>query len=342
MTLRPHAPRAYTLTEVVISSAILGVILLGLTSATRIVGKAMPGTTEGAGSVAAAASWVNTFADELAVAKSIAVAGPADIQFVVPDRNGDLADDTIRYTWSGVAGQPLTRTFNAGTAVTIVPNCRSFALTYDTAPVALPQTYSRSAETLIASWTLASSTTLLDIDSNTWRANYFVPTLPGNAVSWAVTRIEFGARKNSGVGGNTTIQLRTDRNGLPSTRVLASATYPESSLSSSVNVISVPLSQNAGLVPGQGMFIVWSSGGATMRILAQQSSTASSYLASSGNAGSTWSASGNSVIYNIYGTYVTPNAVAYRTAYTGVNYSIQSGQSTAAALSGRVRLYTQP
>ena len=51
--------------------------------------------------------------------------------FTVADRTGDSAADTIRYAWSGVAGDPLTRQINAGTAVTVAANVQSLQLSYD-------------------------------------------------------------------------------------------------------------------------------------------------------------------------------------------------------------------
>jgi hypothetical protein len=48
----------------------------------------------------------------------------------VPDRNNDGHPETICYSWGGTAGNALTRSYNGGTASTVVPNVCQFQLTY--------------------------------------------------------------------------------------------------------------------------------------------------------------------------------------------------------------------
>ena len=51
------------------------------------------------------------------------------VTFTVPDRTGDDAVETIRYSWSGTAGDPLLYQINGSTAVTIIANVQQFNLT---------------------------------------------------------------------------------------------------------------------------------------------------------------------------------------------------------------------
>jgi len=52
------------------------------------------------------------------------------LEFVVGDQDGDGAPETIRYAWSGVNGDPLTRTFNAQPAETVAADVYKFMLGY--------------------------------------------------------------------------------------------------------------------------------------------------------------------------------------------------------------------
>jgi len=53
----------------------------------------------------------------------------AAVTFTVPDRTGDGMTETIRYAWSGAAGDPLTYEFN-GSAVTLASGIQNFDLSY--------------------------------------------------------------------------------------------------------------------------------------------------------------------------------------------------------------------
>jgi hypothetical protein len=53
------------------------------------------------------------------------------ITVTVPDRtDANTNPETIRYAWSGVAGAPVTRSYNGGAAVSVVPSVQSFTLEY--------------------------------------------------------------------------------------------------------------------------------------------------------------------------------------------------------------------
>jgi len=50
--------------------------------------------------------------------------------FTVPDRDGDGDEETIRYAWSGTAGDPLTYQYNGGTVENLAEDVQHFELTY--------------------------------------------------------------------------------------------------------------------------------------------------------------------------------------------------------------------
>lgn len=122
-----------TLIEVLLSAAILAILMGGMASAVALASRAIPRSSANAsvaqvqGSIAEAMEQMDA---DLAVAKTITQLTPTAITMTVADRgHGAAGDETIRYSWTGVAGDPLTRTYNGGTAVTLLSGVKSFALT---------------------------------------------------------------------------------------------------------------------------------------------------------------------------------------------------------------------
>jgi hypothetical protein len=73
-------------------------------------------------------------ASELFAAQTITFRSATVVEFTVADRNvpPDNIPETIRYAWSGIAGQPLTRQYNNGVAGAVLDNVYQFDLRYDT------------------------------------------------------------------------------------------------------------------------------------------------------------------------------------------------------------------
>jgi len=119
-----------TLVEVVVAIAITSILLAGMASALLIASRAAdpvgPTNTVLATSMAA-----HDILGELRFAIAFTERTATAVEFTVADRNGDEAPETIRYAWSGTAGDPLTRQYNGGTAVNVVENVQEFQLDYD-------------------------------------------------------------------------------------------------------------------------------------------------------------------------------------------------------------------
>jgi hypothetical protein len=60
------------------------------------------------------------------------------IEFTVPDRDGDGQPETIRYAWSGVAGDPLTYEYNGSAPTAIAHDVQQFDLQTETRFMAAP------------------------------------------------------------------------------------------------------------------------------------------------------------------------------------------------------------
>src|ERR1051325_4118910 len=112
--------RGYTLIEMVLALGILAIILVAAESAVVLSAKAIP---DGRGPAAAAISGERAqdlMTSELMTAVGVTEQTANAITFTVPDRNGDSVAETIRYAWTGTAGDPLTRQYNGGNVVNVL------------------------------------------------------------------------------------------------------------------------------------------------------------------------------------------------------------------------------
>jgi Tfp pilus assembly protein FimT len=126
-----HARQGYTLLELTISLPLLTLLMLGMGSAIHIAARAVPSSSTPTSATVAAAATVDRLTGELNYATSVTVASPTSITFVTPDRTGDGAAETVRYSWSGTAGAPLLSSFNGLPDEVLLPNVHQFTLAYD-------------------------------------------------------------------------------------------------------------------------------------------------------------------------------------------------------------------
>lgn len=129
--------RGMTLVEVLVSAAILAILMGGMASAVVLTSRAVPTTsaTRSEAEVqASVARALDQMEADLLCAKTITELTATSITMTVADRgHGTAGDETIRYAWSGVVGDPLTRQYNSGTAMPIVEKVRSLVLSSTTA-----------------------------------------------------------------------------------------------------------------------------------------------------------------------------------------------------------------
>jgi type II secretory pathway component PulJ len=337
----------HTLFELVISLTICSVLLLAMQSIVVIASRAIPNGQTVPSLNVNGADVMQTISRDLMYATAISEMTSTAITFTVPDRNNDGAAETIRYAWSGTAGAPLTRRYNGGTVVNVLPSVQAFSLAYDKRAVQQPTTYTTSAETLLDSNTGIS---LLGGDSSVtstnWPAQFFTPTLPGNATSWAVTRVTISAKAGSS-GGQSLVQIRpVDSSNLPTSTVLDQQTMLSSNLTGSSAYQTFTFTNATGLSPSRGAAIVvmWSAGSTASAIHYLTSiSLSNEAMATTTNSGSSWS---NPLLsdlnFTAYGTYNTPNAPTYTYNLTNVRVSVQQNSDATTTLSTDARVLNEP
>lgn len=120
----------FTLIEIVVSAAIMTIIMGAMMSVMLIASRAV-NTADGANErTARARDVVDQITADLSLAEEFTERTDRAVAFTVPDRDADEQLETIRYAWSGVAGDPLTRQYNGGTEVTVAENVHRFNLAW--------------------------------------------------------------------------------------------------------------------------------------------------------------------------------------------------------------------
>jgi len=342
----------FTLIEMVVTVAIMSVIMLGLGSAMIIAGHAVPDAGNPIGAGIAGAQVTEQIATELQYATTINSYTSNAIEFRVADRDGNDVAETIRYAWSGTAGDPLTRQYNGASLVTVLDDVHEFHLDYDltTTTTETPQG-NESAETVLASYHSDYYQDGRDVEDDQWRGQYFLPSLPADAVSWKVTRVRFYAAVKGYATGQCKVQLQLPTAGaVPSGVVLEEKTLLESTLSSYYYTLQeFDFSNVTGLSPTQGLCLVfkWISGNEACQLLIRESGvpSASAGFMRSDDQGATWTEySDQSLLFWVYGTVTTGSTPHIESSYylDRVTLKLQQGDDTQAIVQTGVRVFNRP
>jgi prepilin-type N-terminal cleavage/methylation domain-containing protein len=262
------AARGMTLAELSVSLLIVSVLAVAMGSvlvlAARVVG--VSATHAGEAQIDEMVSFI---ADEHRFAGKVLERTPTSVAFTV-NRSGAAAPDTVRYAWSGVAGDPLTRQVNGGIPAVMVPDVRRFNLSYLTKStgVAAPvPDVEVPSDVLLFSHEAGTSSASLS--SLVWVGEHFLPNWAAIApagktvTEWRVTRVEFVAAR-SPTGINTTpwlVRLYKSVGTQPAAgSPLEEQRLPVSSLVASTTpawlLAPVVFSVNSGLKPTEGACVV--------------------------------------------------------------------------------------
>lgn len=128
--MRQSRTRGMTLVELVISLAVMTLVMGACGSAILLASRALTtGAALGAGAAQSGALALQVSID-LATAVTVTEDGPHAVTFTVADRDGDGNSESIRYWWSGTAGDEVQRQINGAAATVVARNVHRFDLTY--------------------------------------------------------------------------------------------------------------------------------------------------------------------------------------------------------------------
>ncbi len=128
----------YTLVEVVVASASSMLLLAGMGSSIFIASKAFDEGDSDATKSIAAGNVADEIMGEMQYATRFSERTPYAVTFNIPDRDGDGSEEKLRYAWSGVAGDPLTKELNGSAASVLLGEVTSLNFTYMTRAVIAP------------------------------------------------------------------------------------------------------------------------------------------------------------------------------------------------------------
>ena len=341
----------HTLIELVTALAIVGILVLGMASAVLMASRAVdPRNPQLAKHAAAEAA--ERLARELQFATAFNQRSGNAVTFVIPDRrsDGDTAPESVRYAWSGTAGDPLTREYNGSAPAAVIDDVREFALAYhlDTVTEQPSATQNESGETLLAGHVTSTNSDNYNITEKEWLAQYFQPSLPGDAVSWRVTRVLFRARTHGGTGGIAGVELRLPTaSNLPSNVILEQIPMYESRLTDWYLWREFTFTNVAGLSPGRGLCLVIScilKDSDLADVQFDKANNPGGYIRSN-DAGATWEPDNSrSMLYAVYGKVTTTSvpAAVTRTTLRGIGIRLRAGPNPATAVETAAPLFNAP
>jgi len=345
-----HQRSAFTLLELVAAIGISSILLVGLGSALTVVLRAnqMPDVIRDRldGSDALA-----DMADEARYAIHVTERSDTVFQFAVPDMDEDGLDDVIRYEWSGLPGDPLTRTFNFGAPVSIAENVQSFELSYllrqqDEQFTGLVD----SSEVKFIEYAGDVAKSQRDVSYGQWLGQYFHPDdfsetpLPPDTTSWQVTKVTLDNRNSWPLWGRSWIQLREATGGkTPTSLIYRQRLLWEFTLGGWANR-NYYFSNVPRMHPSQGMCLVvrWDAFGIPVSLT---SDTAAGGLLRSTDQGATFTYDpAQTLRYKIHGTYRTPGGLhtVTRKFISGIRASLQVGSSVDSTLHSSFPLINMP
>lgn len=304
----------FTLLEAVIGTAITAILAVAIGSAILIASHALPDSSSPVSRIVEAGQVADQIARELQYAVHITERSASGVTFTVADRDGDGSPEVIRYGWSGVSGDPLTRQYNHGAVVDVLEDVHQFELAYALKSVTeeYPGPVVQGTEQLLESYDGTVQLQDYQISKDNWIGQHFRPSLPAGAVSWRVTRVLFLAKREEPVPGQTLVQLRpADADKEPAAAVLEEMVMEESGLTGSYEWTQFSFGSVGGLLPGHGLCLVLRQIGpagysASIQFENDGSQGACGRLTTA-NAGATWQYGADKAMkYRVYGRAATP------------------------------------
>jgi hypothetical protein len=196
----------YSLVELAMTLPAIAVLTLGMSAAVLVSVRSIPQPGSLITANTEATRVLERLERDLRCATEILVRNPSEVQFRVPDRDNDGQPETIRYSWSGVAGDAVLRQFNSNPVETIFSQTANFRLEYGIESVTrevVQRNVETSPEVLLSSgpnWGVTPSIdVIMNINRNSWAACIFnlSPQIPLDLSRLRITRVEFLSRRNS-------------------------------------------------------------------------------------------------------------------------------------------------
>lgn len=344
-SLRTHAHGAFTLVELVVSLSITSILLVTIASSVMIASYAIPDGTEKSSVVITSSRGLDQLVEELRYALAIHEQTATSLEFTVADRNGDILQEVIRYAWTGVAGDPLTRQYNGGPLIPVANNVQDFTLGYQTITYQKRSPIMESAEVQLAGHNGVELDFVADIDKNNRIGQFFMPSnLDPEALSWKVTRVLVELKRKGGNNGEALLQILTSTaDNLPGPTIYEQLTVFEVDLQDTFFWEEYFFTNVDGIPPDQGLCLVfeWVTDKDSFVVAYDDDSGAGLLLSADG--GASWTNSpASSLNYAVFGTYTTEGPIVDAYALTRVDVSLIATDSGNAVLYASAPTFNTP
>ena len=344
--------RGISLVEMILTITILSIIVAGTSSAILLANRALPSASNPANETIVSSGIIEKFCGEIQYAIQVNASSNKMIEFTVADRDSNGVPETVRYEWSGVSNDPLTRQYNGGSLVTLTDQVQQFDLDYDllTTSVETP-VGNESAETLHDAYSSLQHLGSLDVESDRWVSQYIFPSLPADTLSWKVTRVKFYAKAEGSNDGECRVQLQQATLGnVPSSIVIEEKVLLESTLHpTNFEIQELTFNQASELPPSEGVCLVfkWITGTEACRLQYQDDYVpeADETLYRSADFGGTWTRySDHSLLFEVYGTITATGEPSVKETkfLKGVTVTLKTESNNFPSVVSRVTALNQP
>ncbi len=194
---RNRRHEGFTLAELLVSVVSMAVLMVGIGSAILLATHSIDdGQTPSARTHQAAAA-ADRIIQDVGCALTVSEASSTALTFTVADRDSDEQAETIRYAWSGTAGDPLTVQYNGGTIIELVQDVYEFDLGYTVRSITETVEDPGSGEVRLScfyDWTEMGITADPDPKA-VWTSEYFMAEIPAEATQLTITRVKLKLRQ---------------------------------------------------------------------------------------------------------------------------------------------------
>lgn len=334
MTQTARPSRGFTLIELLLALAVSVIVLGAVQSIVMVASKSVPIEGRGPFGAVRASVALEQLGADLETATLVLFADSRQLEFLVPDNDSDGSPDAVRYSWSGISGDPLIRQYRGNTLATwdtrqvVVNRVQWMEFAHDRAdpivvkPEILP-------ETLLASFEPVSGRSTTTITSGSSVAQSFRVTLPSTAVSYKITRVAFRASQAGTAAGSTSVTISQSLSqGLPASTSLGSASVSELLLAPTLQWMEVAIPGLPLLTPGSDLTLALRQTGGSASAEVESGDTAQTLLSglrSISVDGLNFSPASSAMAYRIYGVFTTTSQTLPEAAPRYVGCTVRFG-----------------
>lgn len=256
-TNRHRRLTGFSLVELMTAMPLFALVVAGATSAVLIASKAK---IQDEGLLAQKFECnmaIRDVAEDLESVISFSKREAHEVELTVHDRDGDDVDDKLRYTWSGVTGDPLYMYFKQQPGQIVADDVHLFELSYVLQSELVSPLAAELALLKFNDDSPGGHFHDESVEPSKWYAQYFLPTFPESTTEWKIKRARFMAKCEGDNSETLDVRLTTADAALKPTNTIIDRIYlPESLLDDNMSWVDVYFTSANQLDPNQGLCLV--------------------------------------------------------------------------------------